>query len=453
VLQVLHQFPPTATWGTEILTYNLCKELLKRHEVHVFYPVVKESNGTCHINSFTDKQTGIKIHELVVGSNVIKYVTKLLKFDLIDLSSENKVIKKEFEELLKRIKPDVVSFQHLIGLSIDLPTIAKEYSKVILNFNDYWLVCPSSHFLNSKGTICTSFSPMKCWACLSDIWFILLHELQEATLGKITSHNSVSNIGFGKSVLRRAYQKYGIRLISDRAIRIKQDIGIADKILAPSRSIIGKFEQNGFLSKKQLNDGRVVILHHGVDTRNLKSVEKTASNKIRFGYIGQAIERKGLHVLVEAFCKPGLEMSELRIYGCNIRPSNEYQKCLRDKIEKNPNIRLEGRFKDISAPYSNIDVLVVPSITYEGYGLVVQEAFASKTPVIASNIGALNEFVSNMKNGLLVDVGDANDLFEKMRMISKKPSLLQQFRDNMPNVKSIEQHSKEIEKIYKEMLT
>ncbi len=82
-------------------------------------------------------------------------------------------------------------------------------------------------------------------------------------------------------------------------------------------------------------------------------------------------------------------------------------------LDEKSNIRVMGRFSRVSEPFSNIDVLVVPSITYEGFGFVVQEAFAAKTPVIASDIGALNEFVKHMENGLLFKVGDGNDLIEK----------------------------------------
>ena len=111
-----------------------------------------------------------------------------------------------------------------------------------------------------------------------------------------------------------------------------------------------------------------------------------------------------------------------------------------------------GPFKNVGDPYSSIDVLVVPSVTFEGYGLVVQEAFATKTPVIASNIGALNESVEHMKNGLLFEVGNSDDLARKMRMIVENPILLCQLERNAPHVKSVEQNAKEIEEVYEEVV-
>lgn len=54
--------------------------------------------------------------------------------------------------------------------------------------------------------------------------------------------------------------------------------------------------------------------------------------------------------------------------------------------------------------------LVVPSVWYETFGLVVAEAFAKGTPVIASRLGALPELVDDTVNGLLVTPGDITGL-------------------------------------------
>ena len=58
--------------------------------------------------------------------------------------------------------------------------------------------------------------------------------------------------------------------------------------------------------------------------------------------------------------------------------------------------------------------LVVPSIWYETFGLVVIEAFACGTPVIASRIGALADIVRDGETGLLFEPGNPRDLADKM---------------------------------------
>jgi glycosyltransferase involved in cell wall biosynthesis len=68
--------------------------------------------------------------------------------------------------------------------------------------------------------------------------------------------------------------------------------------------------------------------------------------------------------------------------------------------------------------------LVVPSISYETFGLVIIEAFACATPVIASRIGALAELVQDGVSGLLFEPGNAADLAEKIAWAISHPEAM-----------------------------
>lgn len=59
--------------------------------------------------------------------------------------------------------------------------------------------------------------------------------------------------------------------------------------------------------------------------------------------------------------------------------------------------------------------LVLPSVWFEGFPLVVLEAFASGTPVIASRIGSLAEVIEDGRTGLLAEPHDAADLADKIQ--------------------------------------
>lgn len=65
--------------------------------------------------------------------------------------------------------------------------------------------------------------------------------------------------------------------------------------------------------------------------------------------------------------------------------------------------------------------LVVPSIWFEGFPMVVLEAFASATPVLANNIGSLAEIVEDGVTGRLVDVNDASALAAAIRRFHDHP--------------------------------
>lgn len=132
-------------------------------------------------------------------------------------------------------------------------------------------------------------------------------------------------------------------------------------------------------------------------------------------YVGRFDQRKGIETLVRAIAK-----SQLRgngnlqlVIGGGSRPGQS------DGIERDriANIVAElglkdcttfpGRLDDIVLPYyyAAADVCVVPS-HYEPFGLVAIEAMASRTPVVASNVGGLQFTVVPEVTGLLAPPKD-----------------------------------------------
>jgi glycosyltransferase involved in cell wall biosynthesis len=72
----------------------------------------------------------------------------------------------------------------------------------------------------------------------------------------------------------------------------------------------------------------------------------------------------------------------------------------------------------LATAYGCSDVFVLPSIQ-EGQGIVLLEAQASAKPVVAFNIGGVNEAVRNGETGLLVQRGDIGELADAVvRLLS-----------------------------------
>lgn len=93
-----------------------------------------------------------------------------------------------------------------------------------------------------------------------------------------------------------------------------------------------------------------------------------------------------------------------------------------------------------------------PQLWFENAPLVIQEAFAAKTPVITTNLGGMAEAVIHEVNGLLFERGDANDLSQQMQRVVEDPELLACLWDGMPPVKTIEEEVTELETTYLNLL-
>jgi spore coat protein SA len=143
-------------------------------------------------------------------------------------------------------------------------------------------------------------------------------------------------------------------------------------------------------------------------------------------YVGRVEERKGVHVLVEAFeqvISKQRPNTRLRIVGpnsyWNAQPS-PYYRALAERCAANPRIELRGPTYDdqeLAAIYRDSACTVVPSTFPEALGLTSLEAQASGVPVVVSNAGGLPETVSAGKSGMVFDNGNAGQLGEAVLSI------------------------------------
>ena len=124
---------------------------------------------------------------------------------------------------------------------------------------------------------------------------------------------------------------------------------------------------------------------------------------LRIAFVGQAVERKGLPVLLRAFeALRGQVPAELTIVGVD---ADEIAPLLLDAEGVTALGRVDDDARD--AALEAADVLCAPSLGGESFGMVLTEAFAAGTPVVASDIAGYRDVVADGADGLLVPRGDA----------------------------------------------
>src|SRR5207302_8032919 len=103
-----------------------------------------------------------------------------------------------------------------------------------------------------------------------------------------------------------------------------------------------------------------------------------------------------------------------KVYG-SYSHEMEYARLLFKIAEGDKRIEFCGAYQpaEVGEVLQGIDVLVVPSIVYESYSLALHEALACNVPVIAADIGAANEEITNSINGFTFRTGDESNLNAK----------------------------------------
>jgi glycosyltransferase involved in cell wall biosynthesis len=86
---------------------------------------------------------------------------------------------------------------------------------------------------------------------------------------------------------------------------------------------------------------------------------------------------------------------------------------------------MPGYYSPIEDIYGVMDLLCVPSLM-EGLGMVVLEAMYFQVPVVASNIGGIQEIIRDQENGLLVEPGDTKGLAAAIIKLLRDPKLASQ---------------------------
>lgn len=133
-----------------------------------------------------------------------------------------------------------------------------------------------------------------------------------------------------------------------------------------------------------------------------------AARPLVFGYIGRLVPEKGVSVLLEACRRLPSSGWQLRVAGR--APNGDAD--LRAQAAGLP-VEFVG-FVNPAEFLAGIDVLVVPSIWQEPFGLTIVEAYAAGVPVIGADSGGVAEIVSAVDPSCLVPANDPEALGRKM---------------------------------------
>lgn len=415
VLQVVHQFVPRFTAGTEIYCADLSAALARRgHTVRVLSGAPHGDTAGTGVYFNDGEAIGV---DRIRATRPYRWLGSVASFfDRFD----NPEARPAIESLLDRMQPDVVHVQHLLYLSAELIAACRRRGiPVVVMLNDYWFMCHRVRLERLDGALCDG--PARGWNCCQCL----------NTPPLVRSH--LNPIAVGANVYRYRY-------LMRRLLQ-------ADRILSPSRFLRDMFYRNGVPA------GRIAVCDYGTAPPPAEFGALLAARPphvpVRFGYLGSLMAHKGVHVLIDAFNRLSPGQAELHVFGA--APDAAYEDALRRRA--GDGVRWRGPLAHVERwrALGEVDVIVVPSVWHENSPLTIHEALTARVPVIGSTMGGIPELIRHGETGLVYPAQNADALAACLQQVAADPSCISRWQERITPPQSMDAHAVEIEAIYREL--
>lgn len=289
----------------------------------------------------------------------------------------------QLRRVIRDTRPDVVhvhNFFPQISPSVFYACKA-EHTPCVLTLHNYRILCPSSTLLRNGRPYRRSLDVSPWWG-----------------------------------VLERVYQKSAL------ATFFLTCMISLHKRLGTWQSKVARFIVLSKSSREIFLDGGLPADRIRVKGNFVRAEPKHAVTRDGFLFVGRLSEEKGIRVLLRCLWEAN---GALRVRFAGDGP-------LRDEVLSCPYATYLGSLSPgaVRAEMNAAEAVIVPSIWAEPFGLVVLEAYATATPVIASSLGALSELVINGKTGLHVKPGGVEDLRVKLKWAMENPAALRTLGEN-----------------------
>ena len=225
----------------------------------------------------------------------------------------------------------------------------------------------------------------------------------------------------------------------------------------PARWVASRIEINCAVSEEAARTAKGALggtyetLFNGIDLDLFETrIEKSATPTVLF--LGRHEPRKGLQVLIEAF---RYLPNDVRLWIASEGPETEK---LKEQTSNDDRIIWLGTISDAEKinRLQKCSVLCAPSLGGESFGIVLLEAMAAKTPVVASAIPGYMKLARQGKDALLTKPGDPISLSDALRSVlftdNVATTLSESGRERAEQF-SMDELAIQYQKIYKRALT
>lgn len=352
-------------------------------------------------------------------------------------------------------RPDVIHVQHLMGLPVGAMAAVARAARapLVVTLHDYWWLCANGNLLtDDRQQACDG---PRGWVNCGRCGLARFRQSQGSTqdLPEGAAANRTRHCGAAKATLAvPAAAPFALRAALLR--RLARQVAAW---IAPTAFVACWHLDHALPARPE----RMHVVPHGVEAPpGLRRTDREPAGappqhaegmrRLHLAYVGGLAPQKGVHVLIEAF--NGLpDAARLTVAG-DENSFPDYCARLRS-LARHPGIRFAGRLDSAQVwpLLAGVDAVVVPSLSFETASLLILEAFAVGTPVVASAHGALAERVRPEVDGLLFPPGDAAALRAALLRLAGEPGLPGRLRRGVGPVPTPAASTAQVEAVYRQV--
>lgn len=353
-------------------------------------------------------------------------------------------------EALSEIAPSLV---HANGLkAIASRVCARLGTPFVVTAHHAGFVCPAGTLLRPDDSICEERAgPRVCVPCC------LKHKAGQGAIGRALGVvPPFLYRPIGRIVGRRVSAPYLLRGLAypafvEASLRDKSVVlDSSCSIVCPSRALADHLCLNG------VSPERLKVIPHGVERVGAGAERRSERKAVAFGYVGMVNRAKGLHVLLRALeTLSARETAELHVFGVAQHPwEQRYLTSALEAYRGSSRVVRHGLIprERIAEIYAAIDVLVVPSLCFEVFGLVVLEAQSAGVPAIVSDSGGLTELVKDGETGFVAQRNNPAELAAAMRRFLDDRSLAPRMGARIGPVRTLQEHLDDLLEEYRRVM-
>lgn len=336
--------------------------------------------------STVDYENGLTVYRIFprnlywIGDKHSQTIIKKIVWHLVDIWNVHAFY--QVRKILNKENPDIVHFHKLEGMSPSIWSAASQagIKKLVHTSHDYELFAPEG-----------------------------------------TRQNKINEWVKNRSWPVRLFQT--LRTSSSRNINC---------FTAPSQYVLDIHKKRGIFIN---SISKVVPNSHGITNKEIKrrmgqikNKIKSDKDKIRFLYVGRFDRLKGVNLLCKAFQICSKENSNIML---DLIGEGNLYLDLRKQYAGNPQINFHGYKSGAEKEkfFSDCDVVVVPSVWQEPFGIVIVESFSFGKPVIATKVGGIPEIIEDGVTGFLIPLGDIKALTDVISRVSDSSDKINQMAE------------------------